>query len=128
MTGYLKIAGSAVLYGMIAATSPVQATEPDRNVKEGQAVVTALGSDTSAITYWISQSDGWHVVTTVDTKNAAVSSETGNHAVVRFSAILQPGQSHSISIPVAVGEKQPALLIRRVADRIEVETDPALLN
>ncbi len=126
MTGYLKIAGSAVLYGMIAATSPVQATEPDRNVKEGQAVVTTLGSDTSAITYWVSQDDGWHVVTTVDTKNAAV--DSGDHAVVRFSAVLQPGQSHSISIPVAVGEKQPALLIRRVADRIEVETDPALLN
>lgn len=126
MTQYLKIAGSAVLYGMIAATSPVQATEPDRNVKEGQAVVTTLGSDTSAVTYWVSQSDGWHVVTTVDTKNAAAGSD--DHAVVRFSAVLQPGQSHSIAIPVAVGEKQPALLIRRVADRIEVETDPALLN
>lgn len=126
MTQYLKIAGSAVLYGMIAATSPVQATEPDRNVKEGQAVVTTLGSDTSAVTYWVSQSDGWHVVTTVDTKKAAAGSD--DHAVVRFSAVLQPGQSHSIAIPVAVGEKQPALLIRRVADRIEVETDPALLN
>jgi hypothetical protein len=127
MTGYLKIAGSAVLYGMIAATSPVQATEPDRNVREGQGVVTTLGSDTSAITYWVSQSDGWHVVTTVDTKTSA-GSETDKHAVVRFSAVLQPGQSHSISIPVAVGEKQPLLLIRRVSDRIEVETDPALLN
>lgn len=126
MTGYLKIAGSAVLYGMIAAASPVQAVEPDRNVKEGQAVVTTLGGDTSAVTYWVSQADGWHVVTTVDTKNTAAGSD--DHAVVRFSAVLQPGQSHSISIPAAVGEKQPALLIRRVADRIEVETDPALLN
>ena len=49
MTGYLKIAGSAVLYGMYD-TLPVQAIEPDRNVKEGQAVVTTLGSDTSAVT------------------------------------------------------------------------------
>ena len=125
MTGYLKIAGSAVLYGMIAATSPVQATEPDRNVKEGQAVVTTLGSDTSAITYWVSQDDGWHVVTTVDTKNAAV--DFGDHAVVRFSAC--PAGPIALNLDsVAVGEKQPALLIRRVADRIEVETDPALLN
>ena len=126
MTGYLKIAGSAVLYGMIA-TSPVQAVEPERNIEEGQGVVTTLGSDTSTITYWVNQEDGWHVVTTVDTKTSA-GPETDKHAVVRFSAVLQPGQSHSISVPVAAGEKQPALLIRRVADRIEVETDPALVN
>ncbi|HMF68023.1 MAG TPA: hypothetical protein VK602_10485 [Phyllobacterium sp.] len=126
MTGYLKIAGSAIVYGMIA-TSPVQATEPERNIEEGQGVVTTLGGDTSAITYWVSQDDGWHVVTTVDTKTSA-GSDTDKHAVVRFSAVLQPGQSHSISIPVAIGEKQPVLLIRRVADRIEVDTDAALLN
>jgi len=127
MTRFLRTAGSVIAYGMIAATSPVQATEPDRSVKEGQGVVTALGTDASAITYWVSQPDGWHVVTTVDTKHD-VGSDTENHAVVRFSAVLLPGQSHSISVPVAVGEPQPELLIRRVADRIEVQTAPTLEN
>jgi hypothetical protein len=28
--------------------------------------VTELDANTSAITYWVSESDGWHVVTTVD--------------------------------------------------------------
>jgi hypothetical protein len=127
MTRFLKTAGSVILYGMIAATSPVQATEPDRSVKEGQGVVTALGTDTSAITYWVSRPDGWHVVTTVGTNNAD-SFDAENRSVVRFSAVLLPGQSQSISVPVAIGEAQPVLLIRRVADRIEVDTAPTLEN
>lgn len=127
MTRFLKTAGSIVLYGMISATSSVQATEPNRSVREGQGVVTALGTDTSAITYWVSQPDGWHVVTTVGTKGAG-SSDADDRAVVRFSAVLLPGQSQSISVPVALGEQQPMLHIRRVADRIEVETNSALVN
>jgi hypothetical protein len=119
MSRFLKTTGSVILYGMIAA-SAVQASEQDPNVNEGQGVATALGPNASAIAYWVSQADGWHVVTTVDTTNAE-GSEPNDHAVVRFSAVLQPGQSQSISIPVAIGERQPELLIRRVADRIEVE-------
>ena len=125
MTRFLKTAGSIILYGMISATSSVQATEPDSSVREGQGVVTTLGLDTSAITYWVSQPDGWHVVTTVGTKGAG-SSDADDSAVVRFSAVLLPGQSQSISVPVAIGEAQPVLFIRRVADRIEVETNSAL--
>ena len=127
MTRVLKTAGSVIFYGMIATASPVHASEQLPNVKEGQGVVTSLGPNASAITYWVSQADGWHVVTTVDTKSPE-SSESGNHAVVRFSAVLQPGQSQSISIPVTIGERQPKLLIRRVADRIEVEQNSNLLN
>ena len=127
MTRFLKTAGSIILYGMISATSSVQATEPNRSVREGQGVVTALGTDTSAITYWVSQPDGWHVVTTVGTKGAG-SSDADDRAVVRFSAVLLPGHSQSISVPVALGEQQPMLHIRRVADRIEVETNSALVN
>ncbi|MEK1889688.1 MAG: hypothetical protein AAAB35_19420 [Phyllobacterium sp.] len=118
MTRLLKTAGSVILYGMIAA-SAVQASEQDLKVNEGQGVATALGPNVSAITFWVSRADGWHVVTTVNTRNAE-GSEPNDHAVVRFSAVLQPGQSQSISIPVAIGERQPELLIRRVADRIEV--------
>ena len=127
MTRFLKTAGSIVLFGMIAATSRVQATEPDRDVKEGHAVVTALGTEASAITYWVSQPNGWQVVTTVGTTDAD-SIDTKNRSVVRFSAVLLPGQSQSISVPVAIGEAQPVLLIRRVGDRIEVNTDPTLEN
>jgi hypothetical protein len=35
-------------------------------VHESQAVVTELGPNASATTYWVTTSDGWQVVTTVD--------------------------------------------------------------
>ena len=127
MSRYLKTTGSVILYGMIAVTSPVQATEPVQNVKEGQGVVTTLGTNASAITYWGSRADGWHVVTTVGMRSAD-GSDAENRSVARFSAVLLPGQSQSISVPVAIGEAQPVLLIRRVEDRIEVQTNSALVN
>jgi hypothetical protein len=54
--------------------------------------MTELSANASAITYWVSESDGWHVVTTVD----AVVGQDGDakyHAVVRFSSVLLSGQS-----------------------------------
>jgi len=45
----------------------LRAAQLDRAVREGHAVTTELGANASAITYWVSGSDGWHVVTTVDT-------------------------------------------------------------
>jgi hypothetical protein len=88
-------------------------------LEEGQAAVTALGNHTSALTYWVSEADGWHVVTTIDT----VIDQGGNaeqHAVVRFSGVLQPGQSQLISVPAALGEPQQALRIVRRGNRIEI--------
>jgi hypothetical protein len=125
MTKFLKTAGYAgmILSGAIAATSVAQAAGSERTAREGQGIVTMLGTNVSAVTYWISQPDGWHVVTTVDTIGGR-DSDTENHAIVRFSAVLSPGQVQSISVPVTAGETQPVLQIRRVADRIEIEQQP----
>jgi hypothetical protein len=63
------------------------------------------------------------VVTTVDT----VISRDGDaeqHAVVRFSSVLLPGQSQLISVPFAIGEQQQVLRIRRLGDQIEVAKIP----
>jgi len=68
----------------------LKADQLNNAVREGQAVTTELGANASAITYWVSRSDGWHLVTTVDT----VIGKDGNaekHAVVRFSSVLLPG-------------------------------------
>jgi hypothetical protein len=43
---------------------------------------------------------------------------------VRFSSLLLPGQSQLISVPVAIGERQLALRIRRLGDQIEVAQVP----
>lgn len=127
MTSYLETAGLIMLYSMIAAPSSVHAASLNQKVKEGQGVVSSLGTDSSAITYWVNQPDGWHVVTTVDMENPN-DRKTEHRAIVRFSAVLQPGQSQSISVPAALGEKHHVLLIRRIGDQIEVETSSAVSN
>jgi hypothetical protein len=121
MTNFVKAAGLAgILVAIFATVTPdVRADQLNNAVREGQAVTTELGGNASAITYWVSRSDGWHVVTTVDTVIGR-DGDAEKHAVVRFSSILRPGQSQLISVPFAIGERQQTLRIRRLGDQIEV--------
>lgn len=116
------IAGILILASTAAALRP-QAAEPAGALGEGKAAVTDLGKDSSAITYWVRQPDGWHVVTTVDFVFDR-DSATERHAIVRFSAVLKRGQAQEISIPVAIGQQAEVLRIRRLGDRIEVARVP----
>src|SRR3954452_17884188 len=67
MTSFVRAAGLAgILVAVFATVTPeVRADQLTNVVREGQAVMTELGANASAI--WVSGSDGWHVVTTVDT-------------------------------------------------------------
>lgn len=97
------------------------------SVRENQAVVTRLGDGATAVSYWASASDGWHVITTVDTVVAA-DTETEQHLIVRFSATLLPGQEQLVTVPGEVGTEQMALRIRRVGDQIQMTrvADPSM--
>jgi hypothetical protein len=120
MTNFIKAAALAGMLVAVFATAPELKADPSSNaVREGQAVTTELGGTASAITYWVSESDGWHVVTTVDTVIER-NGDAEQHAIVRFASVLLPGQSQSISIPFAIGARQQVLRIRRLGDRIEV--------
>jgi hypothetical protein len=121
MTSFAKAAGLAgILVAVFATVSPeLKADQLNSAVRQHQAVTTELGPNASAITYWVSEPDGWHVVTTVDTV-IGQNGDAEKHAVVRFSSVLLPGQSQLISVPFAIGERQPVLRIRRLGDRIEV--------
>ena len=121
MTSFAKAAGLAgILVAAFATVTPeLKADQLNNAVREGQAVTTELGGNASAITYWVSKSDGWHVVTTVDTVIGR-DGDAEKHAVVRFSSVLLPGQSQLISVPFAIGERQQVLRIRRLGDQIEV--------
>jgi hypothetical protein len=128
MTSFAKRTGLAgILVAVFATVTPdLKAAQLDNAVREGQAVTTELGANASAITYWVSGSDGWHVVTTVDTV-IEQNSDAEKHAVVRFSSVLLPGQSQLISVPFAISERQQVLRIRRLGDQIEIARvgDPA---
>lgn len=122
MANPAKAAGLAgiLAVALAAATPALPATDHDQaSLREGQAAVNELDAGASATTYWVRQADGWHVVTTVDTVTGRDSDAEG-HAIVRFSAVLQPGESQLISVPFAVGEQQQVLRIRRLGNQIEV--------
>ena len=121
MNSFTKAAGLAgILVAVFATVTPeLKADQLNNAVREGQAVTTELGANASAITYWVSRSDGWHLVTTVDTV-IEQDGDAEKHAVVRFSSVLLPGQSQLISVPFATGERQQVLRIRRLGDQIEV--------
>jgi hypothetical protein len=120
MTSFIKAAGLAGILVAVLATAPgLKADQPNNAVREGHAVTTELSGKAAAVTYWVSKSDGWHVVTTVDTV-VDRNGDAGKHAIVRFSSVLLPGQSQLVSVPSAIGEQQQVLRIRRQGDRIEV--------
>jgi hypothetical protein len=120
MTNFIKAAGLAGILAATLATVPeLKADQFNHAVREGHAVTTELGGNASAVTYWVNKSDGWHVVTTVDTVIGR-SGEADKHAIVRFSSVLLPGQSQLVSVPFAIGERQQVLRIRRLGDQVEV--------
>jgi hypothetical protein len=121
MTRIIKAAALAgVLVAALTTASPgLNAAPANNSVREGEAVVTKLSANSSAITYWVSQPDGWHVVTTVGVV-IGQDGEAQQHAVVRFSSVLLPGQSQLVSVPLTIGEPQQHLRISRLGDRIEV--------
>jgi hypothetical protein len=121
----VKFLKAGVVAGILVAGVATQASagQPANAVAERQGVTTTLSSNASANTYWVSAADGWHVVTTVDT---VIGQDSGaeHHAVVRFAAVLLPGQAQVISVPFAVGEQQQVLRIRRLGDQIEIDRLP----
>jgi hypothetical protein len=119
-----KAAGLAGILALALTMAPAAVRAGDSTVRDTRPVVTELGASASALTYWVSEPDGWHVVTTVDTVSGR-DSAAETHAVVRFSAVLLPGQSQLISVPVAAGEQQQVLRIRRLGSGIEVARVPA---
>jgi hypothetical protein len=117
MAGCSRAAG----YGVVLAAALAIATPAvgGVDVREGEGVITKLGTHASAVTYWVNEPRGWRVVTTVDTA-ASGTADSDNHAIIRFSSSLLPGQSQLISVPAALGQPQPILRIRRLPDGLEV--------
>ncbi len=119
MKNLLKATGLSALLAAGLATATLAAAPAGDALGESQPVLTALGDNASALTYWVSEADGWQVVTTVDTVTAQDKGE--GHAIVRFAAVLLPGQSQLISVPATLGSASPSLRISRQGDRIAVE-------
>jgi hypothetical protein len=116
--------------GLLVGMAVAQAEGAPRYAPELAGIRTDLGNNSSALTYWVDEAQGLRVVTTIDSVSDAGTGAPEQHAVVRFSALILPGQSEEISVPSSGGAVQQSLVIRRRSNadgnyRIEVERVPA---
>jgi hypothetical protein len=114
----------ALMTGVVGTAS---AAESRSALPQRANVTTDLGNNVSAFTYWVDEADGIHVVTTIDAVvGGEAVPEQDRHAIVRFSALILPGQSQVISVPGLVGSQSQALRIRRLGNRFgtfDIEVD-----
>jgi hypothetical protein len=116
---------AAVLATVVHSASAEQVTASNaerHNVEEGQAVVTKLGGNAKAVTYWARRADGVVVVTTVDIVSDA-DTDAERHAIVRLQSVLQSGQTQEISVPLPIGDAQPVLRVERLGDLVSVSIE-----
>ena len=80
---------------------------------------TRLGKHFSALTYYLDEPDGFHVVVT--TQQGA----RDKAAVERFETVLAAGQSAAVSIPRAAGEAPARIVFRNVGGHLHIAEPPA---
>ena len=80
-----------------------------------QGKICILDGGASALVYFESKPDGYHVVTTVQ------SDATAAAKVFRFTAVLAAGQSTEISVPGELGRPTDAVVIRRIGDLLVMD-------
>ena len=106
----LPIRGAALAALLSAAGTTSAAAQ---RLDQGACIVTPLGQNSSAVTYWIDVPQGFLVVTTIDTVKAEEASDEEHHAIVRISMVLRPGQTQTVQIffspeaPIKTTDKQP---------------------
>ena len=112
--------------GIAAIAIPLGASGPQAitgfRLNQGAVVVLLLGGNTSTTMHWFVQSDGFHVVTMIDTvqHGSVATDHTDRHSQVRFEAVLGPGQTETISVPEPQRTTIPAVRIQRIGDRLQV--------
>ena len=80
---------------------------------------TKLGKHFSALTYYLDEPDGFHVVVT--TQRGA----SDKAAVERFETVLAAGQSASISIPRDAGEAPARIVFSNASGHLHIAEPPA---
>ena len=80
---------------------------------------TKLGKHFSALTYYLDEPDGFHVVVT--TQQGA----RDKAAVERFETVLAAGQSAAVSIPRAAGEAPARIVFSNAGGHLHIAEPPA---
>jgi MaoC like domain len=83
---------------------------------------TKLGTDRSALVYYIDEPDGFHVVVTTQ------QGLTDRAAVVRFETVLAAGQSAAVSVPRGVGEEPARIVFSNAGDHLHIAKPNAAVS
>jgi hypothetical protein len=83
---------------------------------------TKLGADCSALTYYIDEPDGFHVVVTTQ------QGPTHQAQVARFETVLAAGQSAAVSIPRGPGEASARIVLSNAGDHLHIAKPNAAVS
>lgn len=83
---------------------------------------TKLGADCSALTYYIDEPDGFHVVVTTQ------QGPTDRAAVERFETVLAAGQSAAVSIPRGAGEASARIMLSNAGNHLHIAKPNAAVS
>ena len=117
--GFSKIATlDLILAAMLVGAALVPASA--KEVLEGQANLTQLGPNTSAVTWYIDRPDGYHIFVAVETNQD--DHDVDRQSVVRFTSRIVPGQNIDISASEPTGSPLVTSEITRRADVVAIDT------
>jgi hypothetical protein len=119
-----QLAGAAGLAIALAGAAPAKTSPQEGTIQGRQAAVTHLAPGVSAFTYWMNGADG-EVVTLVRlSENGPTQAGTDSRDfVLRFTVVLAPGQTQTISVPGIDWGRPPTIRIRRLGETIEVTSN-----
>jgi len=122
----IQLSGTAVIAIVLAAAAPSKAGSPLGTIQGTNAAVTHLAQGVGAFTYWLNGPDG-EVITLLRLPQtaAAESGAKDRGFVLRFSVVLAPGQTQTISVPGIDWGNPPTIHIRRLGQTIEVTSSNA---
>jgi len=83
---------------------------------------TKLGADCSALVYYITEPDGFHVAVTTQ------QGLTERAAVARFETVLAAGQSAAVSIPRDAGEAPARIVFSNAGDHLHIAEPNATVS
>lgn len=128
----VRLGGAAAMVVVLSAAAPSDGARPDGTIQGTDAALTRLAPGIGAFTYWLN-GPGGEVVTLVRVpRNGSDDAQPKDRDLVfRFSVVLVPGQTQTISVPGIDWGKPPTIQIRRVGETIEVtssNTNPAQVH
>jgi hypothetical protein len=114
----------ALVGAALLGAGPAMAQE----LREGQAAITQLAPNASAVTYFVDRPDGYHIIVTVRGQHDARADALHQSPVVRFTSRIAPGQTIDVSLPETSGSPSTVMEITRRAGSIAIETkQPAVV-